>query len=170
MTPPKPGYWLILALALAVYAAMILWTLPEIATEAGGLAPFDLRPMGYGAEEARKFLNTLSAEGRETYLGPQRALDAVYPALLALVLVGAARGLVRRGAGRLLLLLMILGGMLADYAENMLVAGLLKAGPVSDAAIAAASRATVAKSALTGLAMGWILLALARWLKHEWRR
>lgn len=170
MIPPKPGYWLILALALGVYATMILWTLPDITTEADGLVPFDLRPTGYGADEARNFLNALSNEGRETYLGPQRLLDVLYPVLLALVLAGAARALVRRGAARLLLLLVILGGMLADYTENTLVAGLLTTDPVTDAAIAAASRATIVKSALTGLAMGWILLALARWLTQNWRR
>ena len=35
--------------------------------------------------------------------------------------------------------------------------------------IAAASRATVAKSAMTGLVMGVVLLALARRLRQRWR-
>ncbi len=77
------------------------------------------------------------------------------------MLGGAIWALVRSAPLRWVLLAVILGGMLADYAENMLVKGLLEApGPVTDAAILAASRATMIKSALTGLAMMAVLIAL----------
>ncbi|MFC3117406.1 hypothetical protein [Jhaorihella thermophila] len=149
---------------------MVLWTLPAIAAEAGGLLPFDLRPTGYSAEEARTFLAALSDEGRAIYAGPQRALDGVYPALLAAVLAGAVKALFRRGPLRVVLMLAVLGGMLADYAENLRIAAMLAAGPeATDAMIEAASRATVTKSALTGAVMGLVLLALARRLRRKWR-
>ncbi len=170
MSPARQAYWAVFAAALAIHGTMALWTLPRIAQEAGGLLPFDLRPTGYTPEEARAFLSALSEEGRAVYSGPQRLLDSIYPALLAVVLAGAVKVLFRRGLLRIVLMLAVLGGMLADYAENMRVAGLLAAGPeAADAMIAAASRATVAKSAMTGLVMGVVLLALARRLRQRWR-
>ncbi len=169
MTPPRMGYWLAFGAALAVYAAMVFWTLPRILDEAGGLMPFDLRFSGYGPDEARAFLAALSAEGRAVYLGPQRLLDALYPALLAVVLAGGVAALVRSRWLRVVLLVAVLGGMAADYLENARVAALLTADAVTDEAIAAASRATVAKSALTGGAMGMLLLVLARRMRERWR-
>lgn len=171
MTRLRAGYWLVFAATLAVYLAMVGWTLPGIAAAAGGLMPFDLRPAGYGPQEARAFLAALGDPGREIYLGPQRWLDAIYPALLAVVLGGAVLGLVRRRAPRAVLLLAIFGGMAADYVENMHVASLLTAeGAISDQAIARASRATQVKSALTGVAMAAVAVALAVRLTGKRRR
>lgn len=169
MTPPRMGYWLAFAMMLAVYAAMTFWTLPGIVEGTGGLMPFDLRFSGYGPDEARAFLAALSDEGRAVYLGPQRLLDTLYPALLAVVLAGGVAALVRARWLRVVLLAAVLGGMGADYLENARVAALLTADAVTDEAIAAASRATVAKSALTGGAMGMLLLVLARRMRERWR-
>lgn len=146
--------------AMVVYLAMVFWTLPGISTAAGGLAEFDLRPMGYRPDEARAFIGALSDQGRVLYLGPQRLLDFFYPGLLAIVLGGAIWSLVRPVLLRRVLLAMVVGGMLADYVKNSLVKGLLKSpGPVTDLAILTASRATVIKTALTGLAMIAVLIA-----------
>jgi hypothetical protein len=155
------AYWATFIATMGVYMAMVIWTLPAIATAAGGLAVFDMRPTGYSPQEARAFLAALTDEGRALYLGPQRLLDLFYPAMLAVVLGGAIWVLVRFAWLRRVLLAIVLGGMLADYWENALVKDLLETpGPVSDAAILAASRATMAKSALTGLAMTAVLVAL----------
>lgn len=161
MSPGRGVYWLIFAAALAVYLTMLLRTLPGISAAAGGLPPFDLRPLGYSPDEAREFLSTLSAEGKAIYTGPQRWLDLFYPALLAAVLAGAAVTLVRHGGLRVLLLVGILTGMFADYGENALVARLLVAdSPVTDQMVQRASSATVVKSLATGFAMTGILVAL----------
>lgn len=170
MYSPKT-YWAVFGLSLTIYLAMVLWTLPAISAAACGLRPFDLRPFGHTPDEARLFLDCLTVSGRELYLGPQKWLDLVYPLTLALVLAGAARALIVSGPIRIAVLLAVCVGMLADYAENLLVARLLTAtGPVADDAVIAASRATVVKSVLTGLAMVVVCVALARRVFAGWSR
>lgn len=161
------AYWTCFAAALAVYGTMVVWTLPGIAAEAGGLAAFDMRPTGYSAEEARAFLAALTTRGLALYTGPQRWLDLVYPALLAVVLAGGTRALFPRGLLAIVVIGCVIGGMGADYLENMRVAALL-AGEHSDASIAAASQATVFKSALTSVAMIAILMRLLHVSFRKW--
>ncbi|NIZ62133.1 hypothetical protein DL239_14215 [Sedimentitalea sp. CY04] len=163
------AYWLCFAAALGVYAAMVTWTLPGIAAEAGGLTPFDMRPFGYSHDEALAFLSALTDEGRRLYTGPQKMLDAVYPAFLAIVLAGAVKHLFPRGVLYSLMMACIVAGMAADYLENMRVAIML-AGETSPDAIAAAARATVLKSSLTGIAMIVILGRLIRTVWHKWTK
>jgi hypothetical protein len=164
----RVAYWICFAAALAVYLCMVLWTLPAISLAAGGLAVFDLRPAGYSEVEARAFLDALTEQGRSLYSGPQRLLDLAYPALLALVLIGAIRVFFARPWVRNLLIAAAVLGMLADYRENALVATLL-AGDVSAAQIAAASEATIVKSIATGLVMTAVVLALLRAGVRRWR-
>jgi hypothetical protein len=157
----RAPYWTVFAITLAVYGAMMFWTLPGISAAAEGLVAFDMRPGGYSPDEARRFLAALTDEGRALYLGPQHLLDLFYPALLAIVLGGAVWGLVRSAALRWILLAVILGGMLADYTENALVKGLIESfAPVTDAAVQSASLATLVKSTLTGLAMIALCIAV----------
>jgi hypothetical protein len=166
----RRAYWLIFALALAVYGAMVFWTLPAISDGAGGLMAFDLRPTGYSASEARAFLASLSDNARAIYLGPQSWLDMVYPALLGVVLAGALRVLVRQVVLRRILILVVFASVLADYYENFLVAQMLVENETaSDALISSASRATIAKSALAGVAMIALLIALIKAGFTKWR-
>ena len=65
------------AATIGLYLVMLLWSLPKIAAEAGGLTPFDMRPGGYSLAEARAFLAALSPEGTAFYLGVQHRLDMV---------------------------------------------------------------------------------------------
>ncbi|NRB16020.1 MAG: hypothetical protein HRU33_00215 [Rhodobacteraceae bacterium] len=162
-------YWGVFAAALGVYVTMIVWTLPGISQSAGGLLPFDLRPMGYSADEARAFLAALGTEGHALYTGPQRLLDMAYPALLGFVLIGALRHFYAKGWLLSLLVFVALAGMGADYLENMRVA-LLLAGDTSDLAIAAASRSTVMKSVLTSVATLAVLAGLIGATWRRWRR
>jgi len=164
-------FWLIFALMLAVYGAMVIWTLPAITAGAAGLLAFDLRPTGYSVEEARIFLDSLSDEARAFYLGPQRMLDMAYPALLGLVLIGAIRSLFTHTALRWGLILIVTGGAIADYYENFLVARMLVENQAAgDALITSASQATIVKSALGGLAMIAVLVALAKAGFARWRK
>jgi len=165
------AYWAVFAAALAVYGAMVGWTLPAISRDAGGLTPFDMRPLGYSVAEARAFLAALGDEGRGLYLGVQHWLDLAYPALLAVVLIGAVRTLIGPPWLRVGLILLTLGGMAADYLENARVGVMLRQdGMVPDALIEAASRATQVKAAATSAVMLAVCagLALAAW--KTWRK
>lgn len=162
-------YLTALGAMLAVYAAMVFWTVPAITREANGLLPFDLRPGGYSFSEAQAFLRALSDAGRAIYLGPQRTLDLVYPALLATVLVWSIRAQAQAIGQRLARGLQVLGmvaaglGMVSDYMENHAVTQMLRMGDNADRAMAAAASGwTVAKSAATSIAM-LVLLALLAW-------
>lgn len=162
----------VLALTLANYLAMALWTLPRLTRAAGGLLPFDLRPLGYGYHEVRAYLAVLTAEGRETYLTVQHWLDTTYPALLALSLVLALHlllaprrvWLARAGSA------VALAGAVFDYMENAAVAALLRTGVEGiDAGVAdRAGVLTMAKSAADAAAMTLLLGAVAVALWRRW--
>ena len=47
MKSRRAAFWTLFAATVIVYAVMMMWSLPIIATQAGGLTPFDLRPAGY---------------------------------------------------------------------------------------------------------------------------
>lgn len=167
------GAWLLaMAGAAALYAAMVLWSLPRLVELAGGLHPFDLRPFGYDAEAARALVVALGPEGRAFYLGVQHGLDALYPPLLALVLAGAAVQLAPGWPGRALALVAGLGCAM-DWAENATVAALLRLGPEGfEAALAArASAFTIAKGALTvGVMLALVALGLRALRRRRARR
>jgi hypothetical protein len=166
---PRRAYSVLVAITLAVYGAMAIWTLPGITTAAGGLVPFDLRFGGYSTDEARAFLGALNLQGRVLYVGPQYVLDMFYPALLAIVLIGAILRLIRFTPLRWALIAAVLIGMGADYTENTLVTALLKdPNPASDAAVLMASRATQIKSAMTGVAILSVVVAyVGTWIKNR---
>jgi hypothetical protein len=167
----RAAYWVVFAAALGVYLWMITGTLPAITRAAGGLMPFDLRPTGYSVDEARAFLGALSDSGRAVYLGPQHMLDLVYPALLAVVLIGAVRVLFQGAWLRAGLSGIILAGMVADYVENAVVAQLLRSsGEAPAGMIRLANGATMVKSGLTGLAMVAVLAGLGALTLRKWNR
>lgn len=161
-------FWILTAVMAAVYLVIVVWSLPFISAEAGGLTPFDLRPGGYSFDEAQAFLSALSAEGLAQYEGPQRWLDIVYPALLAAVLCWAATRItagysdwVRGGV-----IAVILIAVSYDYQENWFVAQMLAVGPdgITEALVEQASSATVTKSVLTSLVLfGLLGLFLRNW-------
>lgn len=163
-------FWALLAVTLGIYAVMVAWSLPQIAGMAGGLTPFDMRPMGYSAGEARAFLAALGDEGRGFYLSVQQRLDTVYPGLLAVVLVWTLARLYR-GAAAVALQILAVTASAADYLENHAVATLLRAGAeISDAMIAAASRWTLLKSGADTIVFAAIVIGLARALLRRPRR
>ncbi|WP_296763420.1 hypothetical protein [Sediminimonas sp.] len=162
----------VLALMLANYLAMALWTTPRLMAAADGLPLFDLRPFGYGFHEARAYLAVLNAEGRETYLIVQHWLDTTFPALLALSLILALHLLL---APRWLLLaragsLVAVAGAVFDYLENAAVAALLRAGAqgITPEMVTRAGVWTVAKSAADAVAITLVLGAVAVALWRRW--
>ena len=153
------------AAATAVYLAMVLGSLAELEA-ISGLKPFDLRPMGYGPDEAQALLVSLGETGREFYVRYQLVLDTLYPALLALTLSNLFR-LIGRGLGarKAVQVGVVLSWFSAgfDYAENIGIAAMLALwGDPPDALVSATSLATVAKSVSTSIAVT-ALLGLLLW-------
>jgi hypothetical protein len=158
------AFWILFAATVVVYGVMVLWSLPRIAAAAGGLAPFDMQPTGYSFDEAKAFLAALSPDGNAFYRGVQEKLDAVYPALLAAMLFFAIGALApaRLGIWRWVLALIAIPGSVFDYLENAAVSAMLTAGAdgLTPAAVEAADRWTVLKSAFTAVAMITLVLLL----------
>ncbi len=75
-------FWLL----VGVYATMVVWSIPLLSKDAGGLEIFDMRSGGYSFEEARAVLAALSPEGVVFYETIQHRLDGIYPVLLAATL------------------------------------------------------------------------------------
>ncbi len=163
------------AAAAAAYGAMVFGTLAELERIAG-LTPFDLRPSGYGPQEARHLLMALGETGRDAYLRHQLVLDTLYPALLALTL----SNLFRLIGGGVPAGWVVRAGVAAswcaagfDYAENLGIAVMLACwDDLPDALVTASSLATVAKSVSTSVAVVGLfgLLAWKVWHKRVARR
>ena len=173
MTRNQIAFWLLFAVTMAVYATILLWSLPIVAAAAGGQVPFDMRPGGYSFAEARAFLIALSEEGRDFYVTVQHRLDLAYPALIAATLFFAIAALVpaRARPGRWWVAAPALVIAAFDYAENSAVAAMLAAGPagLSPDLVAQASRWTVWKSTLTAAVMTAVLVLLV-WRAVVWFR
>jgi ABC-type amino acid transport system permease subunit len=145
--------WLVIGLGLPLQAM------------AQGLAPFDLRPLGYDLEAARAFLNALSPEAVALYLGPVARADTVFPILMGLTFLWWMRpattafGAVAATAA--------LAYVALDLLENRVVAEMLRAGPygVDAGMVRAASNLTMAKFAAFALAA--VLAARAIWLRRQ---
>lgn len=163
------AFWVLVAATLAVYLAMILWSLPFIAAEAGGLVPFDLRPTGYSVSEARVFLEALSDAGRDHYLVTQHMLDRFYPAMLGATLVFSFWLLIRRALIVGLAALPAILGMVFDYIENARVTTLLTGDAPTDMQIEAAHMATILKSGFSTVAFVLLLAAILFRLYGRWK-
>lgn len=168
------AFWFLAGATIVVYLFMVLLTLPYIQSQAGGLAPFDMRPLGYSFDEAKAFLSALTPEGKAYYLGPQHWLDLFFPGLIAATLYCALVVLLRPymgGNGRFVAALAAFVAVF-DWLENGAVAGMLNAGPegVTADMVAAASRWTLLKSGVSAVVYTAVLvLALvAGW--RLWKR
>lgn len=151
------------AAAAVLYLIMVRGTLAHLGAMTG-MVPFDLRPAGYTAEEARGLLDALGEDGRRYYLTRQIPLDLFYPGLLAISLISALRWVAARVPLRLLTGLGIalsLGAALADYLENVGVALMLLRWPdLPRALVESANLATLSKTLLTSLAVAVVIAAL----------
>lgn len=161
---PRILFWGLFGLTLAIYAAMLGWSLPFIASAAGGLVPFDMRPGGYSLAEAYAFLDTLSSDGAEFYLNVQQKLDIAYPGLIALTLLFAIGALLPRGFGtwRWVVAAVALPVGVFDYLENHAVAQMIEAGSrgLTSDLVAKASQWSVFKAGASTVAMSVVLVLL----------
>ncbi|RYE85016.1 MAG: hypothetical protein EOP19_10320 [Hyphomicrobiales bacterium] len=92
-------FWMLCGVTLAVYLAMVLWSLPVVSAGAGGLAPFDMRPGGYDYAAAVAFLDAITPAAAAFYRDVQQRFDLVYPALAALTLFFALASTLPRPLG-----------------------------------------------------------------------
>lgn len=154
-------YWVVVAITVANYLTMVLWSLPLVSGMAGGGVPFDMRPGGYSLEEARVFLTAMNDEGRDFYLNTQQLLDFFYPTLFAISVSIPLVHLVPRYWGWTLALIAIAAGGF-DHLENSAVAIMLRVEPdlVTEAMVSSASNWTLAKSISTTIASIALLVVL----------
>jgi hypothetical protein len=183
MTPdrnryPRSGHVLVaMVVSTAIWAVMVFWTLAYLRRVSGGLAPFDLRPFGYGVEEARTFLAALSQIGRDYYLNIQLSLDNAYPftyafsralLLLWLTIPGRLSDRAMPPLARAALAALPIATAACDYVENDAIAKMLTAGPKVDAdTVAWASFWTQAKS-FAGLISEGLAVILGVTVFHRW--
>ena len=159
---------------------MFFGTLAHLQRLAGGLAPFDIRPRGYGYEDARAFLSAIGQQGRAYYLDPELVLDTFYPPLYALSRALALwwltmPGRLRNGGVPLawrwaLVAVPLVMALLDGGVENVCIAAMVRGWPaLSPELVRVASLATQAKlllGAFTEIAMAALAVAAAlRWSK-----
>jgi hypothetical protein len=154
--------WFRLVLILLTLATAIIWlvmnlvTVPHLQGLSGGLAIFDMRPLGYDLESAKTLLNALGLEGKSYYLDRQQALDSVFPALVFAMVAGwnirLAAALKETGLHMpvpLVAAFVAIGliGAVGDYGENGAVRQMLLAGAnqISEAQVRAASAMDMTK-------------------------
>lgn len=180
-----PSGWLaagLLAASGVLWAVMFFGTLAHLQRLAGGLAPFDIRPRGYGYEDARAFLAAIGPQGRAYYLDPELVLDSVYPPLYALSRAAVLWWLTMPGRLRdagvplawrwALVAVPVVMAVLDGGIENVCIAEMLRGWPaLSPDLVRLASLATQAKlllGAFTEMAMAALAVAAAlRWAKRR---
>lgn len=154
----------------SIYALMINVTLAHIEAESKQV-PFDMRPFGYGPQEAGRLLDALGEEGRIYYLTRQIPLDMLYPALLAMFLITSVLFFARRLPGSSLVragIAFSLGAALFDYTENLGIASMILRWPdLSHGVVRATSAASIMKSGLTTAAVANALLVGVGWLRRR---
>lgn len=163
---------ILFVITMAVYAAMLFITIPEVLRHADGMTLPDLMPGGYEPQYIRQLLTELGDEGRGVYLHRQLPLDLVYPFLFALtnalILAYLLHRLGRATQKALLIATIPLTAGLFDYLENIsTIRMLLRYPDISDVSIRLASVFTVLKSGLTTLFFILLIaLLLALLLQH----
>ncbi|MEX0956883.1 MAG: hypothetical protein WDZ83_16930 [Rhizobiaceae bacterium] len=167
-------FWLLAAATLAIYLTMVLWSLPYISAESGGLAPFDMRPMGYSFDDARTFLAALSDEGAAFYQTVQHRLDLFFPGLMAATLFFAIAALLPRRLGRwrYVVAAPVILTAIFDWSENLTVAGMLTAGAdgLTEEMVRTANGWSIAKATASTVAYTALLVLLIWKGAARWRR
>ena len=181
-----PSGWLVVLLLASsgvLWAVLFFVTLPRLELLASGAPPFDIRPFGYGVEEAKAYLDALGDAGRAYYLNPELVLDGFFPPLYAasrvlalwwLTMPGRLRdGAIAPGWRRVLVALPVLE-LILDWGENTGIATMLWSWPDLSAAVVGATSAATRLKLLTAACTEISLLVLAaiallRWLGRRRR-
>ena len=154
---------ILVLVTLAVYAAILLYTIPSVLERASDMKLFDMSPGGYSLEYARSLLEAIGESGRQTYLTLQLPVDFVYPGLFGVTYTLLLAWLFNKGFSRqspvfYLALVPAFAGLFFDYLENIGIIMMLTSFPnISAATVAFASMCSVIKSVLT---IGFYVLLL----------
>lgn len=132
------------SLTAIICLVMNLILIPGIESAANGLRCFDMR-LFYSADDARAFLQALSAEGRETYLLRQLPLDFLYPVCYGCFFIFAFVRLQKRLNASALLPLLLAA---FDYAENTCILLMLRSADFDPRTAVCGSAFTTAKTLL----------------------
>jgi len=173
--PPGRLVVALLILSAALWLVLAFVTVPRLEQLAGGLAPFDVRPRGYGYVEARTLLKALDEEGRAYYLNPELVLDSFFPPLYAAFGVLALWWLTMPGrvcdgavpiGWRVTLVALPVAELVFDGAENICIATMIWRWPdLSGRLVHIASLATQLKYVAVALTLGSlvVLSAISVW-------
>ena len=124
---------LLFVAASAVYAVMLLVTIPQVMAFADGMELLDMMPFGYEAQYVQLLFDTLGEEGRNAYLTRQLPLDMIYPGLFAasysliMVYFLSKMGKFQGWVVNLAFIPIVVG--LADYLENTGIITMLLSHP-----------------------------------------
>ena len=143
----KRNFFFCLLITVLTYIVMMFILMPFLSLSAG-LLPLDMR-LTYTLTDVNQLFTTLGSTGRQLYSSFQLA-DTIFPIALALTLMLLLAIILQRVSDppqRLALVVFIpLGGALADYAENILIATQLINYPtLSAVTVTIASTFTVIK-------------------------
>lgn len=141
-------------LANAVYAYMLIISIPKVISYSNGMKILDMMPGGYDAAYVKLLFNTLGETGRDTYLHQQIPADMIYPLLFSisftLLLAFFLKKLNKLDTGLFFLCLLPVAAGIADYLENIGIIVLLKQYPdLSDTHIMITNIFTLIKSTFT---------------------
>ena len=151
---------------IVVWAALLWWlallalTFFVLRPEGAG-AVLDSRVLGYSTPDVQAYLAGITEAGRWHLLHSLRVMDAIFPPLLTFALLRLMAGL--RGGARGFWVLPLIYCVL-DWAENQVVAGIIRSGVADDQTVALASMLTVSKYAFVGTNL---LIVAAIWLRHR---
>lgn len=111
---------IILGLAIGLYAALMVVQIRYFGAPYGESAAPDLRLTGYTPQHLQVFLADIGPDGRSIFFGSFRALDTVFPPILAMAFVIVFKSLQQQfgkiGLG--VFALLALGYLTADLFEN----------------------------------------------------
>lgn len=110
-------------LTQVIYLIMLLYTIPNLMSYAGGMEILDMIPVGYNPEYVKSLFEQLGPIGRDYYLYTQLPLDMIYPLLFAITYTLILTYLFNKiynlsSKIQLLTLIPILAGLF-DYLENL---------------------------------------------------
>ncbi len=117
----------------AVYAIMLLISIPHVMSFAKGMKLLDMMPTGYSPEYVSDLFNSLGEAGRDAYLYNQLPWDMVYPFLFGiancLLMAWVLNKLGKLNGGWYYLCLIPLFSGIFDYGENLGIISMLVTYP-----------------------------------------
>lgn len=171
--------WLWVAVSLIIsnliFAAIMLWSLPHLASFANGLMMFDTRPTGYNLQQAKNIIAALGQDGQYFYLNTQLWLDAIYPASFAIAfgLLIAKFSQILHYQTRLITVLLVapLLTVIFDYTENYYIADMLQnPNHITAKMVEAANFATISKSVASSITQIIAFILLLTTLFKKFRK